>query len=73
MAKSKAQRLGEAIYTFLEILFLGLALWLGKTGSFRVGLKDYYFHETRRLTASNVHDLIFHVDLGILLGGGGDS
>ena len=36
MAKSKAQRLGEAIYTFLEILFIGLALWLlGLIGEMR--------------------------------------
>jgi len=48
---------------------LGLALWLGKTGSIRFGLRDYYFHEVRHLSASNVQDVVFHVDLGLLLGG----
>lgn len=52
---------------------IGLALWLGKTGSLRFGLKDYYFHETRRLSSSMAHDLIFHFDLGILLGQGGST
>jgi outer membrane beta-barrel protein len=52
---------------------IGLALWLGRTGSIRIGLKDYYFHEVRHLSASNVQDIVFHVDLGILLGQGGST
>ena len=48
---------------------VGFAFWLGKSGSFRFGFKDYYFQETRRLSQSNTHNLTGYVGIGILLGG----
>ncbi len=48
---------------------IGFAFWLGKTGSFRLGFKDYYFEETRRLSKSFTHNITGYVGVGILLGG----
>lgn len=47
----------------------GFVFWLGKRGSFRVGLKDWYYHEKRIRSEGSNHNLIAHLDIGILLGG----
>jgi outer membrane beta-barrel protein len=48
----------------------GFVFWLGRWGSLRLGLKDYFYRQQRVLSAGLVHDLTGHVDLGILLGAG---
>jgi outer membrane beta-barrel protein len=48
---------------------IGFAFWLGKTGSLRLGFKDYYFQETRRLSQGYTHNITGYVGVGILLGG----
>lgn len=47
----------------------GFAFWIGKRGTFRVGLKDWYYQEKRMMSQGSNHNLIAHLDLGILLGG----
>lgn len=47
---------------------VGFVLWLGKMASLRIGLKDYFFNEKRNLSSGMVHNLLGHVDVGIVLG-----
>lgn len=49
---------------------IGFVFWLGKWGSLRLGLKDYYYNEKRRLSQGRVHNAMGYFDFGILLGGG---
>ena len=46
---------------------VGLAFWLGKTGSIRVGLKDYLFDEQRTKSTEMANHIVGHLDIGILL------
>jgi hypothetical protein len=48
---------------------VGFVLWLGRKGSIRFGVKDYFYNEQRRLSSSRVHDLVGHIDAGFLFGG----
>lgn len=52
---------------------VGLAFWLGKSGSFRMGLKDQIHYEQRRLSSSVVHDFLGYISVGYLFGGGESS
>ncbi len=45
---------------------IGFAFWLGKWGSARIGLKDYYYKEQYRAGASMEHNLHAHLDMGYL-------
>ncbi|HTL12304.1 MAG TPA: outer membrane beta-barrel domain-containing protein [Bdellovibrionota bacterium] len=47
----------------------GLAFWIGKNGTVRLGFKDYIYDEVRRLSSSVENNLEFHLDVGLLLGG----
>ena len=49
----------------------GMLFWWGKQGSVRVGVKDYVYNEKRTFDTNTVHNMVFHLDLGILLGGEG--
>lgn len=49
---------------------LGLAFWLGKWGSMRVGVKDHYQNEVRQLSSGFAHNVMAHLELGVFLGGG---
>jgi outer membrane beta-barrel protein len=49
---------------------LGFAFWIGRSGVVRLGLKDYYYKETRTLSASMGNNLYGHLEVGYLLGGG---
>jgi outer membrane beta-barrel protein len=44
----------------------GLVLWLGKWGSARLGLKDYYYNEKTLFNSSMAHNLHGHLDVGYL-------
>jgi outer membrane beta-barrel protein len=46
---------------------IGLVLWMGQA-SIRFGLKDYFFKENRAMSSGMVHNLLAHLDLGIVLG-----
>lgn len=48
---------------------VGFVFWLGKSGSIRMGLRDDFYNQQRRLASSQVHDLLGHVDVGVLFGG----
>jgi len=52
------------------ILEAGFAFWLGKWGSIRLGLKDYVHSEQRRLSSGMANDLVAHLNMGFLFGGG---
>lgn len=45
---------------------LGFAFWMGKWGSARVGMKDYYYREDYRSGPLWTHNLHAHLDLGYL-------
>lgn len=45
---------------------VGLALWLGRWGSTRIGLKDYYYQENYRSGSVANHNLHAHLDVGYL-------
>lgn len=45
---------------------LGLAAWISRWGSARLGLKDYYYRETYRSGAIMTHNLHAHLDIGYL-------
>jgi outer membrane beta-barrel protein len=49
---------------------IGFAFWLGRSGSIRVGLKDYLYRQERRVTSGLVNDLVGTIGVGYLLGGG---
>lgn len=49
---------------------VGFSFWFGRTASVRLGLKDYFFQERRRLSKGMVHNLLGHLDVGVLFGGG---
>jgi outer membrane beta-barrel protein len=53
--------------TWAAVGDIGFVFWLGKWTSVRIGLKDHYYHEKRRLSESNVHNIIGHMSLGIVL------
>ena len=44
----------------------GLVLWLGKSTSARVGLKEYYYNETYVSGTQTTSNLHAHMDMGIL-------
>ena len=46
---------------------IGFAFWLGKWGSTRLGLKDYYYNEPLRSGTTPSHNLHAHLDIGYLL------
>jgi outer membrane beta-barrel protein len=46
---------------------VGLAVWLGRKISFRVGAKDYYFMERRVATQSKVNHLLGYGAVGVML------
>ena len=48
---------------------IGFVFWLGKWGSLRAGLKDFYYEEPRAQDSHYVHSLLGHLDLGLLIGG----
>lgn len=48
---------------------LGVALWMGKSAAFRFGVKDYYYHEERRLSADTSQNILGYVDFAFLFGG----
>ncbi len=54
-------------------LDVGFAFWLGRRGSIRLGVKDYIYTQKRALSSTLGHDLTGHVELGLLLGGGGET
>ncbi len=47
----------------------GFVFWLGKSWSVRTGLKDYVFKEQRVASSGLAQHLIFHLDIGWVLGG----
>lgn len=52
---------------------IGFVFWLGGRASLRLGMKDYYYREDRRLSSGMQHNFMGHVDIGILLGGSGGA
>lgn len=48
---------------------LGFVFWVGKKGSVRIGLRDQFYKERRQFSEAFSHNLIAHLDVGILLGG----
>jgi outer membrane beta-barrel protein len=44
----------------------GFAFWLGKWGSARIGVKDYYYNEPKRSGNEMTHNLHPHLDIGYL-------
>lgn len=49
----------------------GFAFWAGRSASVRFGLKNYLFQEQRRLSSGLTDHLLAHLDIGMMLGGGG--
>lgn len=47
----------------------GFVFWLGDWGSVRVGVRDYFFKEKRRLSEQSVHHLVTHLNVGYIIGG----
>ena len=45
---------------------LGLALWLDRSFSLRLGVKDYFFNEKRRLGEGFVHHVLGHIEMGYI-------
>jgi len=48
---------------------VGFVFWFGRNFSFRVGAKDYLFHEDRRLSNGLANNVLGHVDFGYVFGG----
>lgn len=48
---------------------VGFVFWFGRNYSFRLGVKDYFFHEDRRLSSGMANNLLGHVDIGYVFGG----
>lgn len=48
---------------------LGFVFWMGKKLSARIGLKDDFYNEVRRQSSGMSHNLLGHLDIGILFGG----
>ncbi len=48
---------------------VGFAFWFGRNFSFRIGVKDYLFHEDRRLSKGLANNVLGHVDFGYVFGG----
>lgn len=46
---------------------IGLALWLGRGTSVRLGVKDYFYRERLALSTPMVHNVLAHLDVGVLL------
>lgn len=46
---------------------IGFVFWLGKWGSVRLGLKDHYYKEVRQTSSGMTHNLLGHLDFGVLL------
>ncbi len=49
---------------------VGFAFWLGRSGALRLGMKNYFYNEKRRLSSGFVHDMNGYLEIGILLGKG---
>lgn len=49
----------------------GFAFWAGRSASVRFGLRNYLFQEQRRLSSGLTDHLLAHLDIGMMLGGGG--
>ncbi len=50
-------------------LDLGLAFWLGRNFSTRIGLKNDFFTEQLRMRSRNVHNAMGYFEIGYLFGG----
>ncbi len=61
------QNTGQGMAAVIET---GLVFWLGRWGSARVGLRDYYHNEKTLSESRGVHDLIGSLQIGFLLGSG---
>ncbi|MBL7716679.1 MAG: outer membrane beta-barrel domain-containing protein [Bdellovibrionales bacterium] len=48
----------------------GLQLWAGKNMTFRLGIKDYFYKETRLLSSSYEHNITGLISVGWIFGGG---
>lgn len=44
----------------------GFVFWLGKWGSARLGVKDYFYKEPKVLSATTTHNLHGHLDIGYI-------
>lgn len=45
---------------------IGVVGWFGRQFSVRVGVKDYFYNEIRRLSSGTKHNLLGHVEFGFL-------
>ncbi len=50
---------------------VGLAFWLGQTMTFRFGFRNHLYSEVRASGSALSYNLLGHIDIGVLLGGGG--
>jgi outer membrane beta-barrel protein len=48
----------------------GFVFWVGRKASIRLGMQDWYYKERRRMSTSNAHNFLGHLDIGYLFGGG---
>ncbi len=48
---------------------VGFAFWFGRNLSFRLGVKDYFFHEQRSLTSGWVNNFSGYLQAGYVFGG----
>jgi len=46
---------------------VGFALWFGKWASVRVGVKDFFYNEKLLLSTRWTHNVLAHLDVGVLL------
>jgi outer membrane beta-barrel protein len=53
--------------TWAAVADIGFAFWFGRWTSVRIGVKDRYYHERRRLSESKVHNITGHMSLGLVL------
>jgi len=48
---------------------VGFVFWIGKSGTIRIGVKDYLYSETRIQDRATANHVLAHLDIGFLLGG----
>lgn len=53
--------------TWAVVADVGFSFRFGRAWSFRLGVKDYFFEEQRRLSKSWVHNLLGHLDVAMVL------
>jgi outer membrane beta-barrel protein len=56
--------------TNMGLLDLGLAFWVGKHGSMRVGIKNEFFNQQQLTTDRFMHNAMGYIEIGYLFGEG---